>query len=99
MSGRYCSLCGEMDYSDVGDMPCRCNYPEPGPSWTIEGECAHHGHVYDGDEDDPRNAAPDGLPLHEREALIVEAAKTAGRCYCGQVRYPAGGPSWEREET
>lgn len=71
--GRRCGACGEMDYSEWGDMPCLCEQlarqSAPGP--TVEDYCAAGDHAYAGD---------DGPPPHG-----------AGRCYCGERRYPHGG--------
>lgn len=42
-----CPSCGDMDYSDLGDMPCSCQMRwEP----TVEDYCASGDHAYYGDD-------------------------------------------------
>lgn len=55
MSSR-CPLCGEMDYSDMGDMPCLCRRAWPAGvelEQTVEEYCAAHDHAYYGDDGPP----------------------------------------------
>ena len=58
---------------------CRCFdlAPQRPP---VEDECGSTGHAYHGDE------------WETTEQSIRQAGDTAGRCYCGRRRYPAGGP-------
>lgn len=65
--------------------------PEERPEWdrslyeqqpSEEALCRYQGHAYYADEWDWRDAPPE-----EQD----EARATAGRCYCGYQRFPAGG--------
>lgn len=56
---------------------CPHSYPEP-PTPTAEDYCTAGGHQYAGDD---WTAAPGS-----------DEAVEIGRCYCGTVLYPAGGP-------
>lgn len=74
-----CTSCGDMDYSDLGDMPCWCRFqagdqygPKP-PGPTIEDLCEPH--PFHCCKSDPRDATDDELA-------------TLGTCYCGKVSYP-----------
>lgn len=70
-----CPNCGERDYSASGDRPCFCAMqaePEP-PEPTVQDYC--YPHPFYGPEADP--------------AIIPESElHQAGRCYCGEKRYP-----------
>lgn len=73
-----CTSCGEMDYSDLGDIGCFCStqdlYRNDAPQLpTIEEMCDPHPfHCCKGD---PRGASPEDL-------------LTLGTCYCGAQSYP-----------
>ena len=50
MNGRYCNACGEMDYSEWGDMPCACGRGPEQPQPSADEECDGRGHPYYGDD-------------------------------------------------
>ena len=56
------------------------------PRPTTEDYCASGGHVYVADE-------------WPAETVPTEHQHEVGRCYCGQVRYPAGGPDSGRNDN
>lgn len=53
--GRYCGACGEMDYSEWGDVPCACSLmaEQAAPQPTVEDYCAAYDHAYYGDDGPP----------------------------------------------
>lgn len=88
MSGPYecCYASGWCSHEECGAYPFSPGHQEPQP--TEADYCASGGHGYYGDEFNPDDAP---------EAERAEVQAVAGRCYCGERRYPFGGPGGNQQ--